>query len=104
MRLHGIQPLLLAVLVSCPAQSHAAQKESGPAVPCEQPVPALSSGVFNLGDGPVRLKDGKACAKLRSDDPGCEWTVQLAETQAWGVDDQFLMVVINRTHATGNGA
>jgi hypothetical protein len=105
MRLGRVQHLFPALVLLCPVLTYAGQNESGPtAVPCREPFSILRNGLFNFGDGPVRLKDGRACVKARPEDPECDWSVQLARTETWGISGQLLLVVINRNHQAGSGA
>ena len=105
MRLGRVQHLLSTFVLLCPVLTYAGQNESGPTtVPCREPLSTLRNGLFNLGDGPVRLKDGRGCVKARLEDPGCEWSVQLTRAETWGVGGQLLLVVINRNHEAGSGA
>jgi hypothetical protein len=105
MRLGRVQHLLPTLVLLCPVLTYASQNESGPTtVPCREPLSTLRNGLFNVGVGPVRLKDGKGCVKARPEDAGCEWSVQLTRAEKWGVGGQLLVVVINRNHDSGSGA
>ena len=105
MRLGRVQHLFPALVLLCPVLTYAGQNESGPTgVPCGEPFSALRNGLFNFGDGPVRLKDGRGCVKSRPEDSGCEWSVQLTRAETSGLGGQFLLVVINRIHEIGSGA
>jgi hypothetical protein len=105
MRLGRVQYFLPTLVLLCPVLTYAGQSEAGPtAVPCREPLSTLRDGLFNLGDGPVRLKDGRGCVKARPEDPSCDWSVQLTRAETWGVGGQFLLVIVNRDHETGSGA
>jgi hypothetical protein len=105
MRRGQVQHLLLALVLLCPVPTYAAQIESGPtAVPCREPFSILRNGLFNFGEGPVRLKDGRGCVKARPEDPRCDWSVALTRAERWGAGGQLVLVVINRNHEVGSGA
>jgi hypothetical protein len=105
MRLGRVQHLVPTLVLLCPVLTYAGQNESNlTTVPCREPLSTLRKGLFNLGDGPVRLKDGRGCVKARPEDAGCEWSLQLTRAETWGVGGQLLLVVINRNHDAGSGA
>ena len=73
MRLGRVQHLLSTLVLLCPVLTYAGQNESSPmTVPCREPLSALRNGLFNLGNGPVRLKDGRGCEKLSPGYSGCD--------------------------------
>ena len=105
MRLGRVLDLLPSLVLVCPVLAYAGQNESGPtAVPCREPLSTFRNGLFNFGEGPVRLKDGRGCVKERPEDPGCNWSVALTRVETWGVGGQLVLVVINRNHEAGSGA
>jgi hypothetical protein len=105
MRLGRVRHLLPMLVLLCPVLTYASPNKSSPTtVPCREALSTLRNGLFNFGDGPVRLKDGRGCVKARPEDRGCEWSVQLTKVETWGVGGQLLLVVINRNHDAGSGA
>src|SRR4051812_6960960 len=64
MRRSRVRDLCPALVLVCPVLAYAGQNESGPtAIPCREPLSTFRNGLFNFGEGPVRLKDGRGCVK-----------------------------------------
>jgi hypothetical protein len=95
----AINHVLAVLVILVPVVAGATERESGPlCLPCDNPMPRVQQGVFDLGVGRAHLQDGTHCLKPFPEYPNCEWTIALTRVEQWGANREFLLLVINSNH------